>query len=501
MKAFLQTFGTREIAKWVGHLSLLGLFLLAPAAAGSTETEEDGRIRHLLQRATFGFAPGDAQEVRRIGIHQWIGEQVAPDSITDPALDLKLGVYPALSMSSAELLLNYPQQNRDNPQGIGPPGRILNELRSAQLTRAVHAKAQLREVLTDFWFNHFNVYAPTGPSRYTIVPYLRDAIRPHVLGRFEDLLRATATSPAMLYYLDNAASSAPGTRGKNSGINENYARELLELHTLGVDSGYTQEDIIEVARAFTGWTFTPARLGAYEFFFRPRTHVEGDKIIMEETIPSGGQSEGEQILTMLARHPNTAEFLATKLVQRFVADDPPPELVARTRDVYLATDGNLAWVVAFILSDETFYDPAFRGNKVKTPLELVASGLRATGADVIVGSPANRSVGVLGQAMMAAAPPTGWPERADEFLSSGSMVARFEHAYAIATGTIPNIEFSAVKWQEIIDFIGTDGLAVYILGRWPTESTSAALRNAAEQGANAPLLAALVFASPEFQMQ
>jgi uncharacterized protein (DUF1800 family) len=501
MDELLRTSHLREIGYRILPVGLVVLFVLCSAAAASADSEEDAKIRHLLQRATFGLAPGEVQQVRRIGRYQWIGQQVAPDGIADPALDAKLAVYPSLSMNSAELLANYPQQNRNDPQGIGPPGRILGELRAAQLTRAVHAKAQVREVLTDFWFNHFNVYAPTGPTRYTIVPYLRDAIRPHVLGRFEDLLRATATSPAMLYYLDNATSTAPGTRGQDGGINENYARELLELHTLGVDNGYAQEDIVEVARAFTGWTFTPARLGAYEFLFRARTHIEGDKTVMGQTIPSGDRSEGDQILAMLARHPNTAEFLATKLVRRFVADDPPPELVARARDVYLATDGNLAWVVAVILSDDTFYDPAFRGNKVKTPLEVVASGLRATGADVTVGFPAFRSVGDLGQPIMAAAPPTGWPERADEFLSSGGMVARFEHAYAIATGTIPNIEYSPVAWQEVIDFIGTDGLAVYILGRWPTPATSAALRNAARQGARADLLAALVLASPEFQLQ
>ena len=477
---------------------LAGIVLAAPARA---DTEEDARIRHLLQRATFGVTAEETARVRAIGRYAWIGEQVLAPPGDDPELADKLAIYQALSMNSAELLANYPAQNRDNPQGIGPPQQILGELRAATLTRAVHARAQLREVLADFWFNHFNVFAPTGPTRYTIVPYLRDAIRPHVLGRFEDLLRATAESPAMLYYLDNASSTAPGVRGRNSGINENYARELLELHTLGVDNGYTQDDIIEVARAFTGWTFTPARLGAYEFRFHAPFHDEGDKEVLGTTVPAGGRDEGDAILTMLARHPNTAEFIATKLVQRFVADDPPADLVARAKAIYLLTDGHLAFVMAAILGDDAFYDPAHRDTKVKTPLELVASSLRASGADVALGYPLFVHVGELGQPLMAAAPPTGWPERADEFLSAGAMVARFELAWAVANGSIENIEWLPIQWDTVVDFVGTDGLALYLLGRWPDPATSTALREAANAGATGPLLATLVFASPEFQQQ
>ena len=481
------------IVALVASLGLAGIALAGP--------KEDAKIRHLLQRATFGFTSEEADRVRAIGRHAWIGEQVQPDKIEDPSLDRKLEIHPSLTMSPAELLANYPRQNRDNPQGYGPPQRILAELRSAQVTRAVHARAQLREVLTDFWFNHFNVYAANGPTRYTIVPYLRDAIRPHVLGRFEDLLRATAESPAMLYYLDNASSSAPGSRGRNSGINENYARELLELHTLGVDGGYTQEDIVQVARAFTGWTFTPARSGAYEFYFSPRIHAEGDKQVLGTRIPAGGKDEGDAILALLARHPATAEFIATKLVQRLVADDPPAELVEQAKAIYLFTDGNLAFVVAAILGSEDFYRPEYREAKLKTPLELVASSLRAAGADVALGFPLYERVGDLGQPMMTAATPTGWPERADEFVSAGAMVSRFELAYAVATSQLRNVAWLPIDWDELVSFFGIDGLALYLLGRWPDPATSLALQEAANRGANGQLLAALVFASPEFQQQ
>lgn len=478
--------------------SLTGTIAAAQAATG---TAEEAKIRHLLQRATFGYTSEEAARVRQMGRNKWLWEQVRPKPIDDPELKERLSLYPSLSMGSDELLRNYPNQNRDNPVGLGPPQRILAELRAAQITRAVHARAQLREVLTDFWFNHFNVFANTGPTRYTIVPYLRDSIRPHVLGKFEDLLRATAESPAMLYYLDNASSSAPGTRGRNSGINENYARELLELHTVGVDGGYTQDDIVEVARAFTGWTFTPRRTGAYEFQFVQGLHDPGDKQVLGTTIPSGGRSEGDAILTLLARHPETARFISRKLVTRFVADDPPEALVDRATEIYKATGGNLAFVIAVILGDDEFFNPKNRDNKVKTPLEMVASSLRAIGADVRVGTPLFRTVGNLGQPMLESSPPTGWPERAEEFLSPGGMVSRFELAYAVAAGTVPNIDWLPLGWDNVVALFGTDGLLLYVTGRWPDPDTSAALQRARENGASATLLAALALASPEFQLQ
>ena len=473
----------------------------ATRAEAATDIDEEGKIRHLLQRATFGHTSEEAARVRAMGRNAWLSEQIQPQPVADPELEERLAIYPSLTMQPAELLQNYPAQNRDNPVGLGPPQRIIAELRAAQITRAVHARAQLREVLTDFWFNHFNVFANAGPTRYTIVPYLRDSIRPHVLGRFEDLLRATAESPAMLYYLDNAASSAPGSRGRNSGINENYARELLELHTLGVDGGYTQEDIEEVARAFTGWTFTPRATGAYVFQFNPRFHDPGDKQVLGTTISSGGRSEGDAILAMLARHPETARFISRKLVTRFVADDPPQALVDRAAAIYQATDGNLAFVIAVILGDDEFFQPENRDNKVKTPLEMVASSLRAVGADVRVGAPLFRSVGDLGQPMLESSPPTGWPEKAEDFLSPGGMVSRFELAYAIASNSIASVEWLPLNWDVIVSAFGTDGLSLYVTGRWPDPDTSAALRRAQEGGASATLLAALALASPEFQLQ
>lgn len=470
---------------------------------GSTSAvNEDARVLHLLNRAAFGPTPDLVAEVHRIGRAAWVAQQVVPGQISDPELDEKLSIYPALPMNSSELMENYPNQNgRDEPMGIGPPQRVPVEAASANLTRAVHGKAQLQEVLTDFWFNHFNVAAQDGPIRLAVVPYLRDAIRPNVLGFFEDLLRATAESVAMLYYLDNYLSAAPGSRGPGSGINENYARELMELHTLGVDGGYTQDDVVEVARAFTGWTFTPPRTGVVEFVFLPRIHDRGDKTVLGQTIPSGGQSEGLEILHMLATHPSTAEFLSRKLLQRFVADDPPQEFVDKTASIYLATGGHLGWTVMSILTSPDFYRPKHRANKAKTPLELVASAIRATGGDMSLGVAASRLVGDLGQPMLRAQPPTGWPETGDEILSPGGMVTRFEFGYLAATNRIEGVQVDAALWEPILDLWGTDGLAEFLLGKLPSATTRAALEQARADGADPGLLAAMVLGSPEFQLQ
>ncbi len=488
----------------------LAVLLALPAPTSANEgplgsmssAAEDARVVHLLNRAAFGPTSELLEEVHRTGRAAWVGQQLNPASISDPELDQKLSIYPALTMNGSELLENYPQQNpRDGPMGIGPPQRIPVEVASANMTRSVHGKAQLREVMTDFWFNHFNVSAQDGPIRYAVVGYVRDAIRPNALGYFEDLLRATAESVAMLYYLDNYLSVAPGSRGGGSGINENYARELMELHTLGVDGGYSQGDVIEVARAFTGWSFVPPRSGTPTFAFFPQAHVGGAKTVLDTTIPAGGRSEGLQILHLLATHPSTARFLSHKILQRLVADDPPQSLVDRTAEVFLATGGHIGWTVASVLLSDQFYEPKYRSNKVKTPLELVASALRATAADVSLGVAASRLVGDLGQPQLRAGPPTGWPETGDEILSPGGMVTRFEFGFLAVTDRIEGARVDAALWEPIVAIWGTDGLAQYLLGQLPSDTTRAALSQAAADGAEPGLLAAMVLGSPEFQLQ
>ena len=282
----------------------------------------------------------------------------------------------------------------------------------AKLLRAIYSERQLEEVMTDFWFNHFNVFIGKGADRYLVTSYERDVIRPHALGKFEDLLVATAKSPAMLFYLDNWLSVGPDSdiargipqesayhasrrralparrraqvKGKGkaqSGLNENYGRELMELHTLGVNGGYTQQDVTEVARVLTGWTIDQPQKGG-GFKFEERMHEPGDKIVLGHKIKQHGEKEGMEVLHMLAHHPSTAHFICTKLAMRFVSDDPPPALVDRMAQTFLKKDGDIREVLKTMFKSPEFWsDDAYRA-KVKTPLEFVVSAVRATGADV-----------------------------------------------------------------------------------------------------------------------
>src|SRR5207249_12079367 len=228
------------------------------------------------------------------------------------------------------------------------PIRIVAELQAARIMLAVESERQLQEVMVDFWFSHFNVHAAKGEVKWYLTSYERDVIRPHALGKFGDLLRVPATHPAMLLYLDNWLSARPDftvpvgpNRGKRAGLNENYARELMELHTLGVDGGYTQKDVTEVARAFTGWTIDRPQTDAH-FIFRPMMHDTGEKIVLGHRIAAGGgPGDGERVIELLTQHPATARFVATKLVRRFVSDTPPPALVARVAGSYLSTGGEI----------------------------------------------------------------------------------------------------------------------------------------------------------------
>ena len=270
----------------------------------------------------------------------------------------------------------------NNPQQV-----VASDLSDGKFYRALYSNRQLQEELVDFWYNHFNVFLDKGADRFLVPSYERDAIRPHVLGKFRDLLEATANSPAMMFYLDNWQSVAPGDvrrpNGKKPtrGLNENYARELMELHTLGVDGGYTQKDIIEVARCFTGWTLRPAQGAGFEY--NDRVHDKGEKMVLGVTIPAGGGKEdGEKVLDILAAHPSTARFISKELAQRFVADDPPPALVDRMAQTFLSTGGDIQAVMATMLSSKEFFSEGAYHAKVKTPFEMMVSALRATGAQV-----------------------------------------------------------------------------------------------------------------------
>jgi uncharacterized protein (DUF1800 family) len=347
---------------------------------------------------------------------------------------------------------------------------VTQELMQAKLLRAAMSERQLEEVLVDFWFNHFNVFIGKGQVRQYLTDYEQKVIRPHVLGSFRDLLGATAHSPAMLFYLDNFQSVSPNPtnvlspemerrlndprirpeqraqilirlqqmrRPQNQpqrGLNENYARELMELHTLGVDGGYTQKDVIEVARALTGWTIDQPRLGG-SFLFRPQTHDTAEKTILGVHFPrGGGQEEGERVLDMLAKHPSTARHIAFKLAQRFVADEPPKALVDRAAKKFLDTKGDLREVTRVIVTSPEFFAAEAYRAKVKTPLEFVVSAIRAADTTIMNAQPLVRVMQELGMPLYGCQPPTGYSMTADAWVNTGALLNRLNFAVQLVNG-------------------------------------------------------------------
>jgi len=340
------------------------------------------------------------------------------------------------------------------------PQRVVEELAMAKVARAIYSERQLQQVMDDFWFNHFNVFAAKGEDRWFLTSYERDVIQPHTMGTFKDLLTATAKSPAMLFYLDNFLSADPKAadrlaaqraarqrRGgfgrpqrapqqrqakKNvRGLNENYGRELMELHTLGVDGGYTQKDVTEVARCFTGWTIDKPREYA-DFKFDERMHDPDPKVVLGKKIHAGGMKDGEQVIELLARHPSTAKFISTKLARRFVSDDPPQPLVERMAKTFQSSDGDIRAVLkTMIYSSEFWSREAYRA-KIKTPFELVVSTARALGADVDTPMPLVQWTGRIGEPLYQAQPPTGYADRSDAWVNTGALLNRLNFSLALA---------------------------------------------------------------------
>jgi uncharacterized protein (DUF1800 family) len=333
----------------------------------------------------------------------------------------------------------------------GPQSVVAQDLFEAKLDRAVYGNRQLEEVLTDFWYNHFNVFLEKGADRYLVTAYERDAIRNHVLGKFEDLLRATAQSPAMLFYLDNwesmGAQSPAGTR-RQKGLNENYGRELLELHTLGVDGGYTQKDVTEVARCFTGWTIRqPQRVA--EFEFNPRMHDNGEKIVLGVRIPAGGGiHDGFQVLHLVAHHPSTARFISRELAIRFVADDPPASLVDRMSATFLKKDGDIRAVLETMFDSPEFWSRGAYRSKMKSPLEIVASSLRAVNADVDFAFGLNKQLVELGEPLYRKVEPTGYSNSSQEWMNSAGLLARMNFSVALANNKVPGVKVENVSSTE-----------------------------------------------------
>ncbi len=358
-----------------------------------------------------------------------------------------------------------PQQRETAMALVNPQQVVQSEVMQSKLLRATYSERQLQEVMTDFWFNHFNVFVGKGADRYLITSYERDVIRPNALGKFEDLLVATAKSPAMLFYLDNWLSVGPdsdearglrrtpqnrgfGGRGRRrrfppppprpvkakrnlDGLNENYGRELMELHTLGVNGGYTQRDVTELARVFTGWTIREPRKGG-DFTFEERRHEPGTKIVLGKKIKEHGEKEGLEVLHLLAHHPSTAKFICTKLAQRFVADNPPQSLVDRMAETFLKKKGDIRDVLRTMYKSPEFWAPETYQAKVKTPLEFVVSALRATDADVQDAAPLLGALQNMGMPLYGMQPPTGYSMKADAWVNSSALLGRMNFALGLA---------------------------------------------------------------------
>ncbi len=472
-----------------------------------TELTEDQAILHALNRLAYGPTPGQIEQVRKMGLEKWIDQQLNPNSIDDSTLEARLERYPTLRMSSDKLVAKFPQpqqaakkegitkeeyqeQQREkakaavakidplNPNAaaeeqlakIVGPQRIVVELSMAKLDRAIYSNRQLEAVMEDFWFNHFNVFAGKNQDRWLLTAYTRDTIRPHTLGKFQDLLLATAKSPAMLVYLDNWLSADPiaakrmqaelaarrqrfegvfgppmppppggavqAQKKQERGLNENYGREVMELHTLGVDGGYTQEDVIEMAKCLTGWTVhAPARNP--DFFFDDRIHTTGRKEVLGHTFNYGGMKDGEEALKMLANNPSTAKFISTKLARHFVQDNPPPQLVDRMAKTFRETNGDIRAVLkTMIYSPEFWSKEAYRA-KVKQPFELAASTARALGAEVDVTLPLAQWVGRMGEPLFQAQPPTGYSDKSETWVNTGALLNRLNFALSLSANKVP----------------------------------------------------------------
>jgi uncharacterized protein (DUF1800 family) len=336
-----------------------------------------------------------------------------------------------------------------------PTGVVISELQQAKILRAIYSEHQLEEVMTDFWFNHFNVFLNKDQDQYFVTTYEREVIRPNALGKFRDLLGAVAKSPAMLFYLDNWLSIGPNSQASGvkpgqppkpgtRGLNENYGRELMELHTLGVDGGYTQDDVTQMARIFTGWTIQPLDQG-WGFMFDPKKHDPGAKMVLGKSVPENGVNEGMQMLDMLSKNPATAKFISTKLARRFVADDPPPTLVKQMAKTFLDSDGDIKEVLRTMFRSKEFWSVAVYRKKVKTPLEFVTSAIRATGTQVQNPMPIVQALNKMGMPLYQMQPPTGYSTKAEAWMNSDALLERLNFSVSLAGGSMGGINFDPLR--------------------------------------------------------
>ena len=479
-----------------------GLMIAVTAAlAGVAEPAADRQVIHVLNRLAFGPTLEEVHYIKTTGIEHYIAEQLDPDAIPEAVeLRYRLGQLDTLKLNAVQLRQLYGPLPRlrgfkPNPE-LEKAQRersrtVLQDAAEARILRDVLSRRQLQEVMVDFWFNHFNVFSGKGLDDVWIGNYEQQAIRPFALGRFRDLLFATTKHPAMLVYLDNTLSTAPGSpgaRGKQKGLNENFAREVMELHTLGVDGGYTQEDVITLARILTGWTVNAPDARAYPEYaavFEGGRHDYSPKVFLGHVMKSRGKAEGEEALDILAHSPATAHHIGFELAQYFVADDPPPALVDRLAARFLETDGNIREILKLLFSSREFWDSA--SQKYKTPHQFVVSAVRAANVTVVKVRPLLAAMDQLGMPLYGCLTPDGYKNTEDAWLSPDATNRRIAFAIALARGELPL--YGAHGAAHAVDTAPLQQL----FGSTLTDPTRRAV-NEAPQG----LRAALILGSPDF---
>jgi uncharacterized protein (DUF1800 family) len=492
---------------------IIGLSVgLSAVASIAPQLSERQQILHVLNRLGYGPGPGDVERVEAMGLNKYVQQQLHPQSLAYPdELQKSLDALQTRQLTPIELyqqfgpsLQKQAQQLRKEAGKTPEQSALLKELQEkrrrvvlesseARLLRVLNSPRQLEEVMTDFWFNHFNVYAGKGTTYVWIGNYEDHAIRPYVFGRFRDLLEANAKHPAMLFYLDNWLNTSPGSsgaRGRFTGLNENYARELLELHTLGVDGGYTQKDVTELARVLTGWGIVNQRRQdssrnelSQGFFFDANRHDFGTKVILGKTIQGTGLSEIETVLDLLARHPATAKHISFELAQAFVSDNPPESLVNRLTQQYIASDGNIRSMLQLIFNSTEFHAPAAYRSKFKTPYQYIVSMMRVAGITT-VDNPLFIQ-GLLkkeGMPLYGCQSPTGYKNTMEAWLSPDAMTQRTNLATGFAAGKLP-VSTQRLDIQTLLQTFGVS----------PSPQLETALKESPPQ-----LQAALFLGSPDF---
>lgn len=519
---------------------ILAALVFAPLAAKAApeSSATTAQVAHVLNRLTFGPRPGDEEKVKSMGIQAFIDAQLNPKSIPESSVVTEQLQRSAnlLQAPSSQLLAQFRQQqmklkelkkqkDRDEepkkqlagakidgvslnseetkddsaePNDLKKQLKQINELKKlfglevigTKLVRAVDSPRQLNEVMTDFWFNHFNICMTKGVDRILVGAYEEQAIRPYVMGNFRELLGATMHHPAMMFYLDNAQNTKDGfkprnPKNKNTGINENYARELLELHTLGVNGGYTQKDVMELARVLTGWTMPiPRNLdgsNGYWAYFDARRHDFGDKVVLGKTIKGSGGDEIEQVLDMLAKHPSTAHHISYQLAQYFVDDNPPESLVDKLSARYTQTGGNIQAVLRTLFASSEFWDPKYENNKFKNPFHYAVSTLRATGMHAEQPMVLQQFLRIQGQPIYGCLTPDGYKNTKEAWLNPDGLLKRIDFATKMT------------RMQQRASQIDEESIVKTVNGGKLSEKTQKAL-----EGSPPNMRVAALLGSPEF---